>query len=783
MDVGPPDAPAATRLALADLPERQRLASPECPAARDHRADRFAAHEATELATGAADLPARRCARPAASRLARSSTTSRWRRLGAVCDLADLLYASKLHIPFDVQTEFYRIRGADGSTTRRGAAAWLRGGRVDWTRSASSSASTSTSRWAISTTSSSSTCGTSTGRSSSASASGDSSRSRSTCPGRCSSGSRRTTPPTSTCIGQLAADGRVELLLVRLLRARARRAAARGSAGTAGMDARSDSATVRRRARRDVAHRAGLGARPRRRSGNGGRAVRARGRPAFPRQRLRAGRAARAVLDRERRQAARVVPDRRTPALSRAVSTARRRPPPTSGSSRAAGRRLAVLVDDGEKFGGWPGTKEWVYERGWLSQFLDAMTAAADNRAGATLARSRRRSQRCPRAASRICRRRPTGRWRPGRSRPSGCPPGWRAGTRPRCGAPRRSGWRPDSRCAIGAISSSSIPSRTACTRRCRPSRTLCRARGRSADRAPGDRAGRSATTHTGTACSVASICRTCARHCGATSPWRSANCGRGNRSRSRPVDFDGDGSEELWVHSARFSAIVSPRRGGAIEEYTVFKGEVNYADVLTRRREAYHETRGRDASGSEPVPGQAAPSIHDIEKGVRLERLPPVDAHDRAILVDRRTGRPPLQGGLCGRRVPGRSRPRPARRSPPTYSAPETPWRSSAGRREETRWRGIVARSGSGSPRTGRLPQGLRWNPAAFPRGRSDAPEISLAHPLELRYTPAADVVVLSDRDDVEVGAPPGRDGARAVADARWPVALGEARVDVTPG
>jgi len=42
---------------------------------------------------------------------------------------------------------------------------------------------------------------------------------------------------------------------------------------------------------------------------------------------------------------------------------------------RAAGRPLAVFVDDGEKFGGWPGTKDWVYTRGWLAQFLDAMAA------------------------------------------------------------------------------------------------------------------------------------------------------------------------------------------------------------------------------------------------------------------------------------------------------------------------------------------------------------------------------------------------------------------------
>ena len=32
-----------------------------------------------------------------------------------------------------------------------------------------------------------------------------------------------------------------------------------------------------------------------------------------------------------------------------------------------------MLADDGEKFGGWPGTREWVYEKGWLDQFLTAI--------------------------------------------------------------------------------------------------------------------------------------------------------------------------------------------------------------------------------------------------------------------------------------------------------------------------------------------------------------------------------------------------------------------------
>ena len=36
------------------------------------------------------------------------------------------------------------------------------------------------------------------------------------------------------------------------------------------------------------------------------------------------------------------------------------------------------MVDDGEKFGAWPGTHELVYERGWLDRFLGALGEAGD---------------------------------------------------------------------------------------------------------------------------------------------------------------------------------------------------------------------------------------------------------------------------------------------------------------------------------------------------------------------------------------------------------------------
>ncbi len=43
---------------------------------------------------------------------------------------------------------------------------------------------------------------------------------------------------------------------------------------------------------------------------------------------------------------------------------------------KAKGGGWAVLGDDGEKFGLWPGTKSWVYERGWLESFLRRLESA-----------------------------------------------------------------------------------------------------------------------------------------------------------------------------------------------------------------------------------------------------------------------------------------------------------------------------------------------------------------------------------------------------------------------
>jgi hypothetical protein len=144
-------------------------------------------------------------------------------------------------------------------------------------------------------------------------------------------------------------------------------------------------------------------------------------------------------------------------------------------------------------------------------------------------------------------------------------------------------------------------------------------------------------------------------------------------------TDINCDGANEVWVHSAEFSAVVSPSRGGAIEELSRFAPARNLANALTRRREAYHIEAWREARASRSEAGQepdsdvlavsvathrpvavaagqehaegsvaalsseggpgsagAAPSIHDLEHAIRLEEMPPVDLDDRAIFVER---------------------------------------------------------------------------------------------------------------------------------------------------
>ncbi len=47
------------------------------------------------------------------------------------------------------------------------------------------------------------------------------------------------------------------------------------------------------------------------------------------------------------------------------------------GALKDRGVTAVTYADDGEKFGSWPGTNEWVYKKGWLERFFTALEANA----------------------------------------------------------------------------------------------------------------------------------------------------------------------------------------------------------------------------------------------------------------------------------------------------------------------------------------------------------------------------------------------------------------------
>jgi hypothetical protein len=99
--------------------------------------------------------------------------------------------------------------------------------------------------------------------------------------------------------------------------------------------------------------------------------------------------------------------------------------------------------------------------------------------------------------------------------------------------------------------------------------------------------------------------------------------------------DIDGDGYDEIWVHSAGCSVVIAPSRGGAVEDLTLFATLTNHSATLTRRHEAYHEL-GVHKPSDPASDDQGAPSIHPTEHTLHLDGRPPTDREDRALFVDR---------------------------------------------------------------------------------------------------------------------------------------------------
>ncbi len=307
---------------------------------------------------------------------------------------------------------------------------------------------------------------------------------------------------------------------------------------------------------------------------------------------------------------------------------------------RVSGKRLAVAADDIEKFGGWPGTREWVYERGWLGDFIRAIKGMEDE-GEVRLATFGQALAELPSGGSAYL---PSSSYR--EMEEWALPPEaflrltelkqaigeerFSQGDSPLI---RGSHWRN----FLVKYSESNRMHKKALALS-----ILCRERGNPpvARRAVGAAQCNDAYWHGVFGGLYLKHLR--------DAVWQNLaeaeeQLRTGEGLAWEQTDLDLDGHEELWVHSAYFSALVSPFRGGAVEELTLFQARVNLANTLTRRREAYHEQaeEPKDGAGEEnPARGEGdastAPSIHELKVDLRFTKPPPVDADDRALFLER---------------------------------------------------------------------------------------------------------------------------------------------------
>jgi len=284
---------------------------------------------------------------------------------------------------------------------------------------------------------------------------------------------------------------------------------------------------------------------------------------------------------------------------------------------RDRGHRLAVLADDGEKFGGWPGTREWVYERGWLDRFLEAMGAAAA-RGVLRLSTFAEALAETPSGGLAYL---PTASYR--EMEAWSLPP--RAAGRLRhleheLGEARMAG--PDGALVRGSHWRNFLvkyPEANRAHKKMMALSALCRERGDppAARRAIGRAQCNDAYWHGVFGGLYLPHLRAAVWHHLALAE-RELRAGEALAFEVR--DLDGDGYDEVWIHSAACSVVVAPARGGAIEDLTLFASLTNHTAALTRRREAYHDTGAQ----------------HPAEDAVHVEGHPPTDHEDRALFVDR---------------------------------------------------------------------------------------------------------------------------------------------------
>ena len=437
---------------------------------------------------------------------------------------------------------------------------------------------------------------------------------------------------------------------------------------------------------------------------------------------------------------------------------------------RSEGHELAVLADDGEKFGGWPGTKDWVYGSGWLATFLQTMerlTAAGEIK----LTTGQEAFRQVPSAGLAYL------------------------GT---------ASYREMEKWALPPVAQQDL---TKLEEELGPKHLAASAsfvRGghwhhflvkySEANRMHKTMVALSNLSHSRGDPPAArraigrAQCNDAYWHGvfgGLYLPhlrnaiWQQLAIAERELRRGEPLayeelDLDYDGYPELWVHSERFSALISPHRGGAVEVLTRFDNLTNLADVLTRRRESYHVISQQATDGqAEGKGGSGTASIHDIEKASRLRALPPVDEEPRAILVERLLGADvSAESYAAAQYKPIRS----------WAAAPMSARVSVTGDAITVVLQGNDLEKRLTFDAAGCLDVAYSWN-AAAPANAVFAPELSLAREVPLRLQPETDVW----RSQITTVARSERGFEETVQGVsltpRWPARLGACSLELSGG
>jgi alpha-amylase len=310
------------------------------------------------------------------------------------------------------------------------------------------------------------------------------------------------------------------------------------------------------------------------------------------------------------------------------------------------GGRLAIAADDGEKFGGWPGTAQWVYKDGWLKGFLDLLETAGDWLVSQTVSEALDDV-----APAGLC-------------------------YLPTCSYVEMEEWAlgseggrqfEDLQARLGADADRFMPH----LRGGHWKHFLVRYPEANRAHKKGLALGRMLPLGRGAAKArlelLAAQCNDGYWHGifgGLYLPhlrheiWRhlaraEALIRRRQRLKVEVSDLDCDGVPEACISSSRFSAQIQPHRGGRLVEWTDFAGEVNLLNTLTRRPELYHDAIRRAAAQPESQTREGIPGIHDLRRAAPADLVKALcyDQWERAAFLDHFFTEPdPLSAWSAGR-------------------------------------------------------------------------------------------------------------------------------------